>query len=156
MPFQKPYQYVIDSSALFDLKNQYPSHIFSSVWERFNEMVLENKIVSTREVLREISKGNDELIEWAKENVDFFLEPSNEELFIMQDIMQTKYTQREIDKYSTRPWADPFVISCAKHFRLPLIQHEKNDPFKIPTICKTLDVECLTLIEFFEEENWTF
>lgn len=36
-------------------------------------------IIAPREVLREIKKGNDELVEWAEEYEDNFLEPTDEE-----------------------------------------------------------------------------
>ena len=54
--YQPPYQYVIDSSALFDLKNQYPQQIFKGLWDSFNEMCRQQQIVAPREVLREIKR----------------------------------------------------------------------------------------------------
>ena len=71
----KPYQYVIDSSALFDLKNNYPERIFGKLWELFNEMFERKQIVAPLEVYKEIKKGDDELVEWAEEYKDNFLEP---------------------------------------------------------------------------------
>lgn len=152
-----PYQYVIDSSALFDLKNQYPKKIFPGIWERLEEMFHYRLIIAPREVLREIKNGNDELVEWAGEYEDNFLEPADEEYMLVQDIL-LRYPENIITKYSFRPWADPFVIACAKHYRLPIIQHETNDPnqFKIPSVAKKYNIECIRLIQFFEEENWSF
>lgn len=157
IPLKQPYQYVIDSSALFDLKNQYPERIFPGVWDQFNIMVEDKLIIAPREVLREIKKGNDELLEWAEKYIDNFLEPTDEEYFLVQEIMKT-YPQSILDKYSTRPWADPFIIACSKHYGLPIIQHENNDPnqYKIPTIARKYNLKCQTLIEFFDDENWSF
>jgi len=158
VPLKQPYQYVIDSSALFDLKNQYPERIFPGVWDQFNAMVEDKLIVAPREVLKEIKKGNDELIEWAERYEDNFLEPTDEEYYLVQEVLKL-YPQAILDKYSIRAWADPFVIACARHYGLPIIQHEKNyDPnqFKIPTIAKKYDLKCQTLIEFFDDENWSF
>jgi len=87
-----------------------------------------------------------------------FLEPVAEEIEFLQDIMNL-YPARIIDKMGLRPWADPFVIACARHYKLPVIQHEKSlDPnqCKIPFIAKKFKIDCLTLVEFFKEENWTF
>jgi len=152
-----PYQYVLDSSALFDLKRIYPNSIFPGVWERFNEMCRQKQIVSTREVLREIKKGNDELLDWAEEYEDIFLEPCEGEMGITAGILQL-YPPPILIKYSTRPWADPLVISCAKYYELPIIQHEVVDAnqYKIPPIAKKVGVKCLRLIEFFDDEGWQF
>lgn len=158
MAFLKPpYQYVIDSSALFDLKNLYPEGIFPSVWERFNDMCKEKLIIAPREVLREIKKGNDDLLEWAELHEEIFLIPEEEELLLNQSIISL-YPQTVILKYSTRPWADPLVIACAKHYGLPIIQHETNDPnqYKIPAVAKKFDILCLSLVDFFKEEGWSF
>jgi Domain of unknown function (DUF4411) len=158
MSFLKPpYQYVIDSSALFDLKNLYPEEVFPSVWERVNEMCKEKLIIAPREVLREIKRGNDELLEWADRHEEIFLVPCDEELLINESVVSV-YPETIILKYSTRPWADPLVIACAKHYGLPIIQHELNDPnqYKIPVVAKRFNIKCLSLVDFFKEEGWLF
>jgi hypothetical protein len=153
----QPYQYVIDSSALFDLKELYPEKIFSGVWERFNEMCHNKLIVAPREVLREIKRGNDHLIDWAQSYEHMFLEPTEDEQLLNQEILN-HYPKDVIAKYGTRPWADPLVISCAKFYNLPIIQHETNDPnqYKIPSIARKFGVTCLRLVKFFEDEEWEF
>jgi hypothetical protein len=152
-----PYQYVIDSSALFDLKNQYPERIFGGLWERFNEMVEQRLIIAPREVLREVRKGNDVLIPWSETYERNFLEPCDDELLLVQSIL-SHYPPEVLAKYSTKPWADPFVIACAKYYKLPIIQHETNDPnqHKIPPIAKKYNVQCIKLVQFFDEEHWYF
>ncbi len=152
-----PYQYVIDTSALIDLKNQYPETIFPGIWERFNEMCDEKKIIAPREVLKEIKRGDDALTLWAESNEDLFLEPCENEIEILQEVLAS-YSEKAIEKNSTGPWADPLVISCAKHFRLPIIQQELNDAkqFKIPSIAYLHGVDCIKLIKFFEDESWSF
>lgn len=152
-----PYQYVIDSSALFDLKNNYPLNIFPALCDRFNEMCDQQQIVSTREVLREIRRGNDELVGWAEAYEENFLEPCEEEMELVAKLLEL-YPSRIREKYSTTPWADPFVICCAKYYSVPIIQHEVVDAsqFKIPPMAKKAGVKCMRLIEFFEDEGWQF
>jgi hypothetical protein len=147
----------MDSSALFDLKEHYPERIFPGLWENFNEMCSQLLVVAPREVLREIKKGNDELLEWAEAFPDFFLEPTDDEVKIIQDLYKI-YPKEIIAKYSTRPWADPLVIACAKHYRLPIIQHETNDrnQFKIPPVATMLGVRCIRLVHFFDDQDWQF
>lgn len=152
-----PYQYVIDTSALIDLKNQYPVKVFPGVWERFNELCDDKRVIAPREVLREIKRGDDDLIVWAEDYEHIFLEPCEDEYEILQEIISS-YTDKAIEKFTTGPWADPLVIASAKHFNLPIIQQELNDAkqFKIPAIAKLHKVECIKLVKFFEEESWTF
>lgn len=152
---KEPYQYVIDSSALFDLNKQYPKTIFPSVWDNFNEMCEQKLIVAPREVLREIKGGEDELLEWAEEYEYIFLEPCEQEFEINQSILK-QYPPEILLKYSVRPWADPLVISCAKFYGLPIIQHETGGQYKIPFIAKQLDLACLRLVQFFDEARWKF
>ena len=155
--FQPPYQYVIDTSALFDLKGKYPERIFRRLWELFNEMCGRAQVVAPREVLQEIRKGDDEMLVWADNYTDIFLEPTDQEALMVASVL-SKYPAAIIQKYSTRPWADPMVIACACHYRLPIIQHETNDPkqFKIPPVAAMFDVKCLNLVAFFEEQAWQF
>lgn len=152
-----PYQYVIDTSALFDLKNQYPEKIFPGLWERFNEMCVQEKIIAPKEVLKEIKKGDDDLILWAEDYAHMFLEPCDDEITILQDVL-SNYPEQIILKYSTRSWADPLVIACAKYYELPIIQQELNDAkqYKIPSIAKKYGIECNRLVDFFDEEGWSF
>jgi hypothetical protein len=151
-----PYQYVIDSSALFDLRKNYRQNTFRSLWTNFNGMCDNLQIISTREVLREIKNGNDELVPWSEEKEHIFLEPCESEYLIVQEIVLNFPKPSELN--STKPWADPFVLACAKHYSLILIQHEKikgNSP-RIPFIAKSLNVKCISLPDFFEEEGWEF
>jgi Domain of unknown function (DUF4411) len=157
VPLKPPYQYVIDTSALIDLKNQYPEKIFPGVWERFNEMCEQKKIIAPREVLKEIKRGDDELTTWAEDYEHIFLEPCEEEIEILQEVLAS-YSDKAKEKHSTGPWADPLVISCAKHFGLSIIQQELNDSkqFKIPSIAHEHGVSCIKLTKFFDEEAWSF
>jgi hypothetical protein len=157
VPYQNPYQYILDSSALFDLKRDYPISIFPTLWQNFNELCKNGHIVAPREVLREINKGNDELVEWAGEFEHMFLEPTDKEVDILREVMKY-YPPKVIEKYGTNPWADPLIVSAAKHFRLPIIQHETTDPnqHKIPTIAAKFDVKCIRLVNLFDEQSWKF
>jgi uncharacterized protein DUF4411 len=155
--YQPPYQYVIDTSALFDLKGKYPSRIFTRLWELFNEMCSRNQIVAPREVLREIKRGDDELLDWSTNYSEIFLEPSDGEAPIVQSLFAI-YPREIVVKYSTRPWADPMVIACAIHYRLPIVQQETNDAnqYKIPPMAAKFKVKCLNLVAFFDEQDWRF
>src|ERR1700735_4746867 len=117
--FGDPYKYVLDSSALFDLKRNYPPNVFAGVWGNFNKMCAETQIISVREVYNEIKRGSDWLVEWADEHYKIFLEPSIEEFKYIGEL-QSKYP-RLVDYNSDRPAADPFVIACATQHKIKII-----------------------------------
>lgn len=154
--FDDPYRYVIDSSALFDLKRRYPPTVFKGVWDNFEKMCNSFEIISVREVKIEVEKGMDWLIDWSKEHSKMFLEPTMEELLYVGEL-QEKYPNL-IDYNSDRPAADPFVIACAKHYKIKVIQHEliRNNKQRLPYVAKQEGVECITLTQLFEMEKWEF
>ena len=49
--------YVFDSSPLWTLFQNYYRRRFPSLWQRFDDLVVNGDIVSTREVLREAEDG---------------------------------------------------------------------------------------------------
>ena len=152
--FDDPYKYVIDSSALFDLKNDYSPTVFKGVWEKFNKLCDDQIVISVREVYNEIKRGSDWLVEWAELHDKIFLEPATIEEFKLIGELQEK-NPSWIDIYSDKPAADPFVIACAKTKNLIVIQHELPHR-NLPKIAKELGITCLRLTEFFEKEKWEF
>lgn len=152
--FDDPYKYVIDSSALFDLKRNYSPIVFKGVWEKFNKLCDDEVIISVREVYNEIKRGSDWLVEWATQHQKIFLEPITVEEFKLIGEMQEK-NPSWIDLYSDKPAADPFVIASAKTKKLIIIQHELPHR-NLPRIANQYDVKCLRLPELFERENWEF
>ena len=71
--------YVFDNSPLSALFRNYYRKTFPSLWQRFDQLVDDGRLVSTREVFREIEDGPSEiLLEWAKENRALFATPTPE------------------------------------------------------------------------------
>ena len=72
--------YVFDNSPLSALFRNYYRKRFPSLWQRFDQLVANGSLVSTREVFREIEDGPIEsLLDWAKQNRDLFATPTPEE-----------------------------------------------------------------------------
>ncbi|HIP11894.1 MAG TPA: DUF4411 family protein [Arcobacter sp.] len=61
-------KYVFDSSPLIDLFKHYYPEAFPSLWGDFNEMVKNGKLMSVREVSKELGEHDDTLAEWIKKN----------------------------------------------------------------------------------------
>jgi hypothetical protein len=111
--------YIFDSSPLIVLFRHFYPKRFPSLWEKFESMLEENKIISVREVFNEInSYGNeDRLIEWAKLHKNIFLKPNREELVFVTEIFKIEHFQtliRKKERLQGKPVADPFIIAKAK------------------------------------------
>ena len=56
--------------------------------------------------------------------------------------------------------ADPFVIATARAKGIAVVTEEgargkRNRP-KIPLVCEHFEVECMTVLDYIEQQGWTF
>ena len=109
--------YVFDNSPLSTLFRNYYRRRFPSLWQRFDDLVVNEDIVSTREVLREIEDGAVEsLREWGAQNGELFKMPNAEEGAFVARIYAVQHFQQNIERQKMLKGgrnADPFVIAKA-------------------------------------------
>lgn len=153
--------YVFDSDALIDLFKHFYLHRFPSLWERFDQLVKDEIIISVREVYNEIGGRGDRLSQWSKEKQNIFQQSSPEELAFVTEIFKVRHFQsliREKERLQGKPVADPFVIARAKILDGCVITQENKKPnaAKIPNVCEHFSIDCANLEGFMERENWTF
>ena len=154
--------YVFDTCAFSDLFRSFYRGNFPSLWEKFDEMVEQNFITSTREVKREIlDRGIDNLHDWCKQYDYLFSTPITREIEIVRKIYSIKHFQQNIENKKLLNGgknADPFVIAKAKAQEGTVVTLEKLKPnsARIPNICAHFSVDCLNLEEFMIQEKWTF
>ena len=153
--------YVFDSNALIDLFKNFYLNRFPSLWERFDQVVKESKIISVREVYNEIKGRGDRLSQWAKEKQNLFQESSPEEFAFVVEIFKVPHFQslvRKKERLQGKPVADPFVIAKAKVLKGCVITQESKKPnaAHIPNVCEYFSIDCLNLEGFMEREDWTF
>jgi hypothetical protein len=155
--------YVFDTSSLsIVLRHYYPDR-FPSLWEKFNKLIAEKKILLVRETYNEIMRqdAKSPLVEWAKDNRDLFSEPSVEELEFVTQIFTVRHFQSLIEKKKIlqgSPVADPFVIAKAKVENAMLITEEslKDNAAKIPNVCNHFKIPYTNLNGFMNSEGWKF
>jgi Domain of unknown function (DUF4411) len=154
--------YVFDNSpfsALF--RNFYPSR-FPTLWQRFDELVADGEITSTREVAREIEDSAIERLRtWAADNGDVFTTPSVAETSFVATIFSVPHFQQNIEMQKILKGgknADSFVIAKARVLKATVVTLEKPKPksVKIPNICEHFGVKCIDLEQFMESEGWQF
>ncbi len=154
--------YVFDTSPISTLfKNYYPKR-FPTLWARFDQLVADGNLVSTREVLRELEDGPVEAARlWAAGQPDLFPTPGAAEGGHVAQIYAVQHFQQNIEQQKLMKGgrnADPFVIAraMAEGRRVVTIEALKPNSAKIPNICAHFDVPCLSLEAFMEAEGWEF
>ena len=69
---------------------------------------------------------------------------------------------RLVDTRKNRSAADPFVIGLAALYNPPLLvvtqegPTNKLDKPNIPDVCTAEGIECMTLLEMIDREDWVF
>lgn len=154
--------YVFDNSPLSALFRNYYRRRFPSLWRRFDDLVVDGDIVSTREVLREIEDGPDEsLREWATQNGELFTIPNAEEGAFVARIYAVPHFQQNIERQKMLKGgrnADAFIIAKAALTEGTVVTMERlrENAVKIPNICDHFGIPCMTLEDFMESEGWEF
>lgn len=131
------------------------------MWEAYHALINDKKILSVKEVAREIEEGDGLLTEWARNNKPTFLEPSDVEANFISTIFTVQNFQQSLERKKRLKggaFADPFVVAKAKVLNFTVITEEKLKPnaAKIPNICKYFNVKCTNLEGFMEQEGWKF
>lgn len=154
--------YVFDTSSFIVIGHYYPEQ-FPSFWDKFNQAVNLEKIISVREVFRELDQeaSIDHLSNWVERHRSIFETPNAAATQFVSTIFSVPHFQALVSEKSRlagRPCADPFIIAWAKVIGGCVVTEEKERPNapKIPNVCQHFGVDCTNLQGFMEREGWTF
>lgn len=154
--------YVFDASPFSTLFRNYYLGRFPTLWRKFDALVANGKITSTREVKRELEQfGHDSLQAWINKNLKIFSIPTPEEILLVRKIFEIQHFQQNIQMKKLLKGgnnADPFVVAKAMKMSSTVVTIEKETPngAKIPNICRRFHVKCCDLEGFMKKENWIF
>jgi hypothetical protein len=154
--------YVFDSNAFSQLFKSYYRDRFPSLWCRFDSLVDEGRITSTREVLRELEDGPTESLHaWCKAHKHVFATPTPDEARFVSRIFGVQHFRQIIETKKLQRGgknADPFVVARAAIVEgtVVTLEVEKPNGVKIPNVCRHFSVPCTSLEGFMAAENWTF
>ena len=154
--------YVFDTNSFSVLGNYYPEQ-FPSFWREFEQAVAAGKVLSVREVYRELAyyARHPHLTNWAESHRSIFTPPTPAEMRFVSDIFSVQHFQmlvNEKTRLSGRPCADPFIVARAKVINGCVVTEEKLKPnaARIPNVCQHFEVDATNLQGFIEKEGWTF
>lgn len=155
--------YVFDTSGFVVLFKNFYKGRFPSLWEKFDLMITEGRIISTREVKKEIDDQDDDLMAWANDNSDMFLTPTAAVGAFVSQIYAVQHFQSNMEQKKLLKGgknADPFVIATAATLEpvgtVVTLEISKPNAAKIPNICEHFSLPCLNLEQFMEQESWVF
>lgn len=153
-------KYIFDSNIFVGLQRQQPLDLYPSVWNKIDELMQVGTVVSSAEVLDEISVGGDELNDWAKKREEFFLPADVEVQNGVRDILSKYRGLVEGGKKCKCNSADPFVIALAKKLNYTVVTNEtKNGNLgspKIPDVCDKYNIKCINFVDFSRKMKFVF
>jgi hypothetical protein len=152
----------VDTNAFSQLFHSFYRERFPSLWEKFDELVANGAITSTREVYREIEGDRAEsLREWAKLHKEVFPTPTAKEARLVAKIFTVKHFQQVIEQKKLLKGgnnADPFVVARAESIEGTVVtmEREPKNGARIPNICRRFKIPWVSLEGFMEHEGWRF
>lgn len=153
--------YVFDTTPLLNLFGHYDPAVFPDLWADFNRLLADGRVLSVREVRREIKYGPDALLEWVKMNAVVFVAPDAAQTGFLQKMLENRLAQGLIQHKKMLKGggaADPFIIALARVRDGCVVTEEKHRPNapKIPTICEQFGIPCVDLTGFMKREGWRY
>ena len=169
-------KYILDTGFFIVIRHYYPE-TFPSFWNKLNETIKSQTILSVEQVRAELEGYRGEethLDKWIKEHKDIFTNPSKEEQDIVQEIFSHQKFRTLItvkQRLSDKPVADPFIIAKAIHVQsnsdiatvVTSEQAAKKDndgniqgSYHIPDVCEHYHIKCISPLGFMKEQGWNF
>lgn len=154
--------YVIDTNVWSQLFRFYYTETFPTLWEAFDNLVLENRVTSTREVRRELQAYKNTLIADGMNRYKKLFEiPSAQEEDFVTTIFSNQHFQHNISRQTLLKGginADALVIARAKILNWSVVTEEVEKPnaAKIPNICKEFGIQFMNLATLMKNEGWVF
>jgi hypothetical protein len=95
--------YVFDTSPFSALFKSFYRSRFPTLWTKFDDLIGDRTIISTREVFPELDRyGNADYKAWLCDNRDVFTTPSATEAQFIQGIYRIRHFQQNIEMKKSR------------------------------------------------------
>ena len=152
-------RFCLDTNAFIEpWHRRYPPDMFPRFWEQLDALAEDGVVLAPEEVLRELSKVDDDLYGWAKARQDSLFRTIDDEVQTAVLSMLRQFP-RLVDDKKGRNVADPWVIAQAQVCSAVVVTDEKavrgKSP-KIPDVCEAIGIPWTSHIEFMREVNMSF
>jgi hypothetical protein len=150
--------YCVDTSGWLDgWRRYYPRDVFPSLWARIEEQVAAGAIISSEEVYVELAKKDDDLHKWIQARKQMLV-PTEEAIQKKVAALLAKFP-RLVDTLKGRSQADPFVIATAVEAKATVVTGEAFgtvDRPRIPVVCRSEGIPCISFLQMIRELKLTF
>jgi hypothetical protein len=154
--------YVLDTSSIRVFSSYYPQ-AFPAFWAKLDVLVSAGKLMSVREVLREleVQSTKPHIDTWVETHRSLFLDPTEDELLVVQKIFAVPHFQQLVGPKQLTvgsPVADPFVIAAAHVRKACVVTEEALKPngARIPNVCQHFGIQCTDVEGLMKAEGWKF
>jgi hypothetical protein len=151
-------KYSIDTCSLVEpWRRAYPPDFLPNLWDAdLPSLIGSGELRASQEVRIELEAQDDELLAWAKDQDDLFVEvdPSIEDA--VKYVLAAYPTL--VNAQTGRSGADPFVIALAQVNGCTVVTEEKFRPTKprIPDVCGGLGIPCINTLQLILAEGWQY
>lgn len=167
MAEEPPPLYIIDTSALVDMRVGYPRRVFSNLWDRMAGLAGEGRLMAPEEVRHEVERRDDDLYDWCKTTTGLFR--GADEAFwaaMARVVAECDYLVPLGRRYAADSWvvalalreheaqqATLFAADCV------VVTHERRElnkgaRLRIPNACDHFGLRCARLVDIFTREGW--
>jgi hypothetical protein len=155
-------RYLVDTNSFRVLGNYYPE-TFPSFWEQMEELVTAGRLLSVREVQKELQVQNtsEHLATWVEAHDHLFLPPVQAEMNYVAEIFKIHHFRQLIgEKQRLRglPVADPWLVARAGVNDCTVVTKEAPKPHaaKIPNVCEHFKAPHCTVQGLLRGEGWKY
>ncbi|MBI4964691.1 MAG: DUF4411 family protein [Desulfomonile tiedjei] len=151
--------YSVDTSALMDgWVRHYPKDVFPRIWESIDELISQEILIASSEVLKELEKQEDDLTAWALDRKHMFV-PIDDDIQVSISEILRDYP-RLVDTRRDRSSGDPWVIALARVRKCSVLTGERStskiEKPNIPDVCIALGIRCVNMLQLFRDQEWVF
>ena len=155
----EPTRYCLDANVLIQAWQKYYSpKICPSYWEVLKKLGEQGRLFIPSDVAQEVKKGEDDLYAWLKKSRIVVRQKTGPVTLSWQAILaRDPKHQFLVDNTKGRSLADPWVIAHAMTENAVVVSKEEkqmaanSSKVKIPNVCETMGVRCITDFEMIEE-----
>ncbi|WP_421865742.1 DUF4411 family protein [Marinobacter adhaerens] len=158
--------YYLDANTFIEAKNRYyHMDICPGYWQWILDSYADGSVGSIEMVLDELSKGNDELASWAKENESLFFPTDAQDVQgVMTDVSSYVASLPDLKPNAVPDFlsgADPWLVCMAKANGGVVVTHELPNPdakkkIFLPDVCDYFDVQYINTFELLLKKEAQF
>ena len=154
--------FVLDANIFIEAARRYYAFdIAPRFWSGLIKNAEKNKLSSIDKVFDELSKGNDDLSNWAKSDFKEFFEPTDIEqvLILYKEIFSSAQDNKQYNTAAKNDFAkaaDGWLIAYAKYKEATIVTHEvfdknRKNKIQIPNICEDFNINYINTFELLRE-----